>query len=131
MVQLVLHVNTCALVGLTKYTLTYTHPTLLPCSKGEALQHFVVVQLVQLLCRTVKLGWYDNESQRSIVDDCKLLLEKNSPAHYILGLRILNNLVTVSGWSTHLIMCGCVFLPKIYTPTPGRTLTQHRNVVIG
>jgi len=89
------------------YFLTYLD------SKGEALQHFVAVQLVQLLCRTVKLGWYDNESQRTIVEDCKLLLEKNSPAHYIMGLRILNNLVV-----------------EMNTPTPGRTLTQHRKVAV-
>lgn len=55
----------------------------------------MVVQLVQLLCRTVKLGWFDHDSHRTIVDDCKVLLEKNSPAHYIMGLRILNTLVMV------------------------------------
>ena len=66
-----------------------------PCSKGPVLQHFVVVQLVQLLCRTVKLGWFDHDSHRTIVEDCKTLLDKGSPAHYLLALRILNTLVQV------------------------------------
>lgn len=47
------------------------HALTLLCSKGPMLQHFVIVQLVQLLCRTVKLGWFDHDSHRSIVDDCK------------------------------------------------------------
>ncbi len=64
-------------------------------SKGPLLQHFVVVQLVQLLCRTVKLGWFDHDSHRSIVDDCKALMDKNSQSHYLLALRILNTLVQV------------------------------------
>lgn len=33
-------------------------------SKGPVLQHFVMVQLVQLLCRTIKLGWFDHEAHR-------------------------------------------------------------------
>jgi len=54
---------------------------------------------VQLLCRTVKLGWFDSEAHRTIVEDCRQLLERGSPAHYIMGLRILNTLVVVSGWA--------------------------------
>ena len=66
-------------------------------SKGPSLQHFVTVQMVQLLCRTVKLGWFDHDSHRSIVEDTKAFLEKGTSAHYLLGLRILNTLVQVSG----------------------------------
>lgn len=85
-----------------------------PRSKGESLQHFVVVQIVQLLCRTVKLGWFDHESHRTIVDDTKrLFLEKGMPGHYLLGLRILNTLVQ-----------------EMNVATPGRTLTQQRKTAI-
>lgn len=56
-------------------------------SRGPGLEQFVVIQLVTLLARTVKLGWFDNDAQRNIVDDCKRLLDSGSPAHYLLGLR--------------------------------------------
>jgi len=128
------------------YTLTHTHTRthtspLLPLvlltltrSKGEALQHFVAVQLVQLLCRTVKLGWFDNESHHTIVDDCKLLLEKNSPAHYIMGLRILNNLVVVrvpvfGGTCTRFWWCVYPFLVVRVPVFGGATILRvgHNN----
>ncbi len=52
--------------------------------------------LVTLLCRTAKLGWFDSDTHRAIVDDAKLFLEKGTPAHYLVGLRILNTIVQVS-----------------------------------
>lgn len=83
-------------------------------SKGPSLQHFVIVQIVQLLCRTVKLGWFDHDTHRSIVDDTKrTFLDKGLPAHYLLGLRILNTLVQ-----------------EMNLATPGRTLTQQRKTAI-
>jgi hypothetical protein len=79
-------------------------------SKGPSLQHFVAVQIVQLLCRTVKLGWFDHDSHRAIVDDVKrIFLDKGQPGHYLLGLRVLNTLVQ-----------------EMNLPTAGRTLTQQR-----
>mmetsp|Transcript_8801 Transcript_8801/g.18815 ORF Transcript_8801/g.18815 Transcript_8801/m.18815 type:complete len:1064 (-) Transcript_8801:979-4170(-) len=82
-------------------------------SKGPMLQHFVVVQLVQLLCRTVKLGWSDHDTHRNIVEDCKAFLEKGTSAHYLLALRMLNTLVQ-----------------EMNLPTYGRTLTQHRKIAV-
>lgn len=82
-------------------------------SKGPGLEHFVIVQMVQLLCRTVKLGWFDHDSHRSIVEDTKKFLEKGTSAHYLLGLRILNTLVQ-----------------EMNLATPGRTLTQQRKTAI-
>ncbi len=64
-------------------------------SKIAVLTNFVVVQLVQLLCRTIKLGWFDHNSHRAIVDECKALMARGSQTHYQLGLRILNMLVQV------------------------------------
>lgn len=84
------------------------------CSKGPSLQHFVIVQIVQLLCRTVKLGWFDHETHRTIVDDTKrAFLDKGTPAHYLLGLRVLNTLVQ-----------------EMNLATPGRTVTQQRKTAI-
>lgn len=51
--------------------------------------------LVQLLCRTAKLGWFDHDAHRAIVEDAKRFLEKGTPAHYLVGLRILNTIVQV------------------------------------
>lgn len=41
----------------------------------------------------------------------QVFLEKGSPTHYMVGLKILNTLVT-----------------EMNNATPGRTLTQHRKV---
>jgi exportin-7 len=40
------------------------------------------------------------------VDECKALMERGSPGHYLLALKVLNMLVT-----------------EVNTATPGRTLT--------
>lgn len=77
------------------------------------MEQFVSTSLVQLLCRTVKLAWFDSDAAKAIVDECKTLMEKNSPGHYLLGLKILNMLVT-----------------EMNTATPGRTLTQHRKIAV-
>lgn len=91
------------------YFLTYLD------SQAPNMEGFVVTSVVQLLCRTIKLAWNDNEQHRTIADDCKRFLEKGatSPAHYLLGLKILNMLVT-----------------EMNQATPGRTLTQHRKIAV-
>ena len=38
----------------------------------------MLTSLVQLLCRTSKLCWFDDEHFRSIVDDAKTFLEKGT-----------------------------------------------------
>lgn len=55
----------------------------------QGLQPFVVSSLVQLLARTIKLGWFEADGQRSIVDDCRSFLARGTKEHYLLGLRIL------------------------------------------
>lgn len=79
-------------------------------SHALTLESFVAINLVQLLCRTVKLAWFDSEAAKAIVDDCKALMERGSPGHYLLGLKILNTLVV-----------------EMNTATPGRTLTAVRH----
>ncbi|GAB4820934.1 hypothetical protein N2152v2_007980 [Parachlorella kessleri] len=127
-----------------------------PGGRGPQLEGFVVTSLIQLLCRTTKLGWFDDDAYRTVVDDAQKLLEKGtqlekcpsplekgtqvgmplnkfekgtqlgllgvqylmgtqgpSPPHYLLGLRILNMLVS-----------------EMNNPTPGRSLTQHRKIAV-
>ncbi len=79
----------------------------LPRSKVASLQSYVVVSMVQLLCRTIKLGWFDSDANKNIADDCKALLEGSPSAHYHLGLKILNTLVA-----------------EMNQPGSSRTLTQ-------
>jgi exportin-7 len=74
-----------------------------------SLQPYVVVSMVQLLCRTIKLGWFDSDANKNIADDCKSLLEGSSSAHFHLGLKILNTLVA-----------------EMNQPGSSRTLTQVR-----
>ena len=38
----------------------------------------MVTSLVQLLCRTSKLCWFDDDQFRNIVDDAKTFLEKGT-----------------------------------------------------
>ena len=45
-------------------------------SRGTSLESFVVTSVVQLLCRTTKLCWYDDDAFRNIVEDAKQFLDK-------------------------------------------------------
>ena len=47
-------------------------------SQGTRLEPFVVTSVVQLLCRTTKLCWYDDDAFRNIVEDAKRFLDKVS-----------------------------------------------------
>lgn len=82
-------------------------------SRGPSLEPFVATSMVQLLCRTTKLCWFDDDHHRNIVEDAKCFLEKGLGPHYLLGLKILTMLVT-----------------ECNQPTPGRTLTQHRKIAV-
>ena len=48
------------------------------CSRGPGLEPFVVTSLVQLLCRTTKLCWFEDDQFSRTVEDAKRLLEKGS-----------------------------------------------------
>jgi hypothetical protein len=65
-----------------------------PHSHGTTMEPFVSTSLVQLLCRTVKLAWFDSDAATSIVDDCKVCV-------VCLGVRLLLCVVLgvgVGGW---------------------------------
>ncbi|GJP36962.1 hypothetical protein CLOM_g1463 [Closterium sp. NIES-68] len=78
-------------------------------TKGPKAQSFVTASLVQLLCRISKLGWYDDERFRDIVDECTKFLAQGTAEHFFLGLKIFNQLVA-----------------EMNQPSPGRSLTFHR-----
>ena len=94
-------------VDIRNYVLTYL------ANRGPNVQEFVVTALVQLLCRTTKLCWFDDDQHRGIVDDAKKFLHMNSFNHYLIGLRVLNQLVA-----------------EMNQPIPGRSLTQHRKCAV-
>jgi hypothetical protein len=48
------------------------------CSRGTRLEGYVITSLVQLLCRTTKLCWFDDDHFRSLVEDAKSFLAKGS-----------------------------------------------------
>ena len=73
----------------------------------------MITSLMQLLSRTTKLGWFEDDQHRGIVDDAKKFLSMNSLDHYLLGLRVLNQLVA-----------------EMNQPLPGRSLTQHRKCAV-
>jgi len=95
------------LLDIRNYVLSYL------ANRGPNCQVFVITSLIQLLARTTKLGWFEDDQHRGIVDDTKKFLGMNSLDHYLLGLRILNQLVA-----------------EMNQPLPGRSLTQHRKCAV-
>ncbi|CAL5048990.1 unnamed protein product [Urochloa decumbens] len=63
-------------------------------ARGPKLQNFVIVSLIQLVCRITKFGWFDDDRFRETVKEATDFLGLASQDHYFIGLKILNNLVT-------------------------------------
>jgi len=61
-------------------------------SNGPGLPGFVVIALVNLLCRITKLGWFDTPEHCDIVKEVSQFLSA-SIDHCIIGLQIFNDLV--------------------------------------
>ncbi|CAK9199269.1 unnamed protein product [Sphagnum troendelagicum] len=78
-------------------------------SKGQELQPFVTTSLIQLLCRITKLGWYEDDQFRDIVKEAMKFLTHATVEHFLIGLKILNQLVV-----------------EMNQANPGMSLTQHR-----
>ena len=93
-------------VDIRNYVLSYL------ANNGPAMQDFVVMSLVKLVCRITKLGWFDDPVHRELADDVTKFLQATVD-HCILGLKILNQLVD-----------------ELNIPTSGRTLTQHRKASV-
>ena len=80
--------------------------------QAPALQEFVVGSLSKLTCRITKLGWFDCNEHREIIDEITKFLEATVD-HKIIGFKLLNALVD-----------------EMNTPTTGRTLTVHRKTAV-
>ncbi len=81
-------------------------------NSGPTLTDFVSTQLIKLVCRITKLGWFDDPSHRELAEEVTKFLQATVD-HCVLGLRILNQLVD-----------------ELNLPTTGRTLTQHRKTAV-
>ncbi|CAM9433954.1 unnamed protein product [Ascophyllum nodosum] len=81
-------------------------------SVGPNLTDYVKTSLIQLLCRITKLGWFDDPQHREVVDAVMRFLQATN-GHYVIGLKILNQLVE-----------------EINIPISGRTLPQHRKTAV-
>ncbi|TVU01218.1 hypothetical protein EJB05_53345 [Eragrostis curvula] len=62
-------------------------------ARGPKLQNFVIVSLIQLVCRITKFGWFDDDRFRETVKEATDFLSLASQDHYFIGLKILNSLV--------------------------------------
>ncbi|GMH18647.1 hypothetical protein Nepgr_020488 [Nepenthes gracilis] len=79
-------------------------------ARGPNLESFVIVSLIQLLCRVTKFSWFDDDKFRELVKDSLIFLNQGKN-HYVIGLKLLNQLVT-----------------EMNQPNSELSLTQHRKV---
>ena len=83
-------------------------------SKGANLEPFVVTAQIQLLSRVVKLSWLDDpDAHDAIVAEMMDFLKQPSEAHYLVGLKIFNQLVS-----------------EMNQQTPGTSLISQRKVAV-
>jgi exportin-7 len=81
-------------------------------TKSHNLEEFVIQSLCKLACRITKLGWFDSDSHRGIIEEVSKFLG-SSMLHQLIGLRLLTSLVD-----------------EMNLPTTGRTLTLHRKTAV-
>ncbi|RAL51924.1 hypothetical protein DM860_010642 [Cuscuta australis] len=79
-------------------------------TRGPGLESFVTASLIQLFCRVTKYGWFEEDSFRDVVKESTVFLNQ-TPLHYAIGLKILNQLIS-----------------EMNQPSPGLPSTQHRRV---
>eukprot|EP00659_Diplonema_papillatum_P023061 gene23061-35335_t len=79
--------------------------------KGASLQKYLLVAVINILCRLTKLGWLDNEDFRGLPSEVHKFFICNStwPGGPVIGLMILNQLVS-----------------EINTSCPKMTFQAHR-----
>ena len=92
--------------GLRSFTMNYL------ANRVDSLINFNVIQLTKCICRAAKLGWFDTDEARTIVDDTRTLMGM-SIKHYSVGLQLLNNLVH-----------------EFDRSIPGKPLTSHRKTAV-
>lgn len=79
---------------------------------GLNLQDFVIGNMTKLCCRITKLGWFDCQELREIIDEISKFLDAGVD-HIIIGIRLLNSLVD-----------------EMNNPISGKTLTGHRKTAV-
>lgn len=93
-------------VDIRNYVLNYL------ATHAANLDMNVIMRLTILICRITKLGWFDSQEHRQIIEETTKFLEATI-SHHIIGLKILNQLIE-----------------EMNTPTNGRTLTAHRKTAV-
>ena len=79
--------------------------------------HYVVTELCKLVCKVVKLGWFDTDPtgihvMRDLTEEIQKFLVSPSLGHRVLGVMLLENLVT-----------------EMNQPDTEQGLTKHRKVM--
>ncbi|EFJ32102.1 hypothetical protein SELMODRAFT_87550 [Selaginella moellendorffii] len=92
-------------IDIRNYILSYL------ASKGQELQAFVIISLIQLLCRITKLGWNDDDRFKEITKEAMKFMSQATVEHFYIGLRILNQLVQ-----------------EMNQPNPCLSLAHHRKI---
>ena len=83
-------------------------------AKGAGAEPFVVTAQIQLLSRAIKLGWADDpDAHDAIVAEIMDFLKQPSEAHYLIGLKIFNQLVA-----------------EMNQQTPGTSLVSQRKTAV-
>uniref|UniRef100_A0A803LT89 Importin N-terminal domain-containing protein n=1 Tax=Chenopodium quinoa TaxID=63459 RepID=A0A803LT89_CHEQI len=63
-------------------------------SRSANLEHFVATSLIQLVCRVSKLGWFVDDKFQELISDSVNFMNQQEAAHYAMGLKVLNQLVS-------------------------------------
>lgn len=79
---------------------------------AHGLTEFVADSLCKLSCRITKLGWFDSNEHREIIEETSKFLQATID-HQLIGIRLLFALVE-----------------EMNSPTTGRTLTLHRKTAV-
>jgi exportin-7 len=83
-------------------------------SKSDALESFVLIAQIQLLSRVIKTGWLDDpDAHETILDEVMDFLKQPGEGHYLVGLKIFNQLVM-----------------EMNQQTPGTSLISQRKVAV-
>ena len=91
-------------IDFRNYTLSFL------ANRGVECEQFVTQSLVQLIARITKMGWFESDEHRNILDEVSKFLHA-TPTHLLIGLQLFSQLVA-----------------EMNATTNTRSLTQHRKV---
>ncbi|WOG98164.1 hypothetical protein DCAR_0417505 [Daucus carota subsp. sativus] len=93
-------------LDIRNYVLSYL------ATRGPKLENFVIGALIHVLCRITKFGWLEDDNFREVVKESMNFLSQEA-SHYIIGLKILNQLIA-----------------EMFQSNPVLSMTQQRRVVV-